>query len=1144
MLPISRFGRYGPLGPDDPDNSQPFISALRLLQEQGGLAPVQPSAVHDSSTFPAESDASTPPPPSPSVVIGWAPPSPSPQPSLDISTLTEVPPEELEALRALVPSPEQDAFRLSDAELREILDAIPNLSQEEAAAMFRVLGGIPTDRIQSHLLESIRTSVYGVLSSSDGGSHTPVQGPMEIDGSPGNLDNPITVSDSSQGEQAIDTRIASSFTATPVLPISDVLISAPAYTEGTRAHIASLLTEGGDYSQIALIDLQQEAVDAMMGATDKLNQAVEGYSHYFLEQPLHMHVTPTFAVAPKSLQRMVDIVTSVVSMGAHDDRDVEHGKVWCSLMPGLWYCLSFTFLSAILRGCIRTPRIAHHGRFDFLPSLDTFRFSAQLPMPETQHDALRFMAQQLLDHIEGPQGGPLLPHAAAMTVRDAAWQAQRELIKEEIRRAVLLIRERISTMALAEIIDQIESGDSVQEITRTLELELEEEAHAKFADRISQIKADTVAKLKEDARLEASDEARIRQDEWRFEYLAKHMADAEAAARQEQVKHFTAVYAGREDFKEQGKRAAKRTSDREYYDTLEECRKTNKALANKEIAAEIAEYKQQRRASLMLQADQEVSCKERERVRQAAVKLGLIHPLEPDDLAPVPKRSRREPRSRTASLVLSDARSRSASVSTVRKRGRSTSLDTPRQSSFQAQVEPSPCPLAGEEDTPMNSPNKSLTGSQIAQVKQELIEDDPLRGLRSSSHCPDNAMTDDSPSPKTQWPSAAHSRHATPAPDFTNLPPHFTPAPDMLPFEARIRGSDMVDDGPAPSDRTPTRELDPTKAAAHLISNTVRDEIDKRLNPITKQLNTLIDIVQRMSDKVYNKPTVAQAAPPTAAPAPTRKVPQNQRPSTLPVPLTPPVPGAPATHSQGVSETVYVAKHVPVTDATSEAPAAISPTLAVDAVEFPLIEETRLAIPSHRIKRNMENKAAKDRQWRQVPGATGPSHTPQDMPDITCVDGDDGHIPLRSSRIRPLFASIATQKVVMQHQKATTTGNQARAVQGRSKSGQRQAIPPNEQSVTYATVIRHGGLPNAEAERALHAKPPHFLVQVAQHALDRLLRFPTKILHGNWSTNYDQTHNFSYVLVGLISARDLIALESQLCEPFQDALICAPPCSG
>jgi hypothetical protein len=472
--------------------------ALRLLQEQGGLAPAQQSIIPTSSAFPPGPVDYTPPPPSPSVVIGWDSgfQTLSQCQSPALSTLTEVPIEELEALRALIPSPHQDAYRITDEELQEILDGIPNLSQEEAAAMFKVLGSIPTDRVQEHLLESIQTSVHGVLSSSDGGSHTPVQAPMEIDPSPGNLENPISISDSSQEVQVIDTRIASSFAGPPILPISDASMSALAFTESTREHVASLLTEGGDYSQIAPIDLHQEAVGTMIGATDELNQAVKGYSHYFLDQPLHLAVSPTFLVDSDLLHRMVDVVLLVVSMGAHDDLDVKHGEAWHSLMPRSWYCLSFVLLGAILQGCICTPCIAHHSRFDFRPCLDSFCFSAQLPMPETQHDALWFMAQQLLDHLDGPQGGPLLPHAAAMTVRDAAWQAQRELIREEVHHITNPIRERVSAMALSEIIDQLEVGEAVADITCTLELEVEEAACVKFADKLKQIKVNTTVMLR------------------------------------------------------------------------------------------------------------------------------------------------------------------------------------------------------------------------------------------------------------------------------------------------------------------------------------------------------------------------------------------------------------------------------------------------------------------------------------------------------------------------------------------------------------------------------------------------------------------------------------------------------------------------
>jgi hypothetical protein len=102
------------------------------------------------------------------------------------------------------------------------------------------------------------------------------------------------------------------------------------------------------------------------------------------------------------------------------------------------------------------------------------------------------------------------------------------------------------------------------------------------------------------------------------------------------------------------------------------------------------------------------------------------------------------------------------------------------------------------------------------------------------------------------------------------------------------------------------------------------------------------------------------------------------------------------------------------------------------------------------------------------------------------VDDDDSLIPLHSSCIHPLFASVATQKVVAQHQKATTTGDQACAVQGRSKVGHWKVVSADEQSVTHATIIQHGRLPNAEDKRALWAKPPHFLIQAAQRALDRL----------------------------------------------------------
>jgi hypothetical protein len=338
-----------------------------------------------------------------------------------------------------------------------------------------------------------------------------------------------------------------------------------------------------------------------------------------------------------------------------------------------------------------------------------------------------------------------------------------------------------------------------------------------------------------------------------------------------------------------------------------------------------------------------------------------------------------------------------------------------------------------------------------------------------------------------------------------------------------------TDDVPDPEDRTPSAEPDPIRAAEHHITNCVRHEIETRLNPFSKQLNALTTIVQTLSDRIFASPP---AAPAQTTPANARPRTQNATPPTLPVLKDAPVPRAPATPSQGVPDIADVPSHNTVTDAMSEEPNSVNFTEPVDAVMFPSLEETRLAIPSRRVKRNAENKAAREKQRSSVPGATGPIPTPLPTPHAARVDSDDGHIPLRTSRVRPMFASIVTQKAMNQHQSATILGNQARLVQGRSKSGKATRTELADESVTHATVIRHGGLPDAEAERALHAKPAHFLVQAAQRALDRLSRTSPRILHGAWSQNYDQTHNFSYVLSGLISAHDLLKYKTQLCKPF------------
>jgi hypothetical protein len=202
----------------------------------------------------------------------------------------------------------------------------------------------------------------------------------------------------------------------------------------------------------------------------------------------------------------------------------------------------------------------------------------------------------------------------------------------------------------------------------------------------------------------------------------------------------------------------------------------------------------------------------------------------------------------------------------------------------------------------------------------------------------------------------------------------------MPPFMAHLGNNDDTD-GPAPSDHTPTADPVPNMAMAHHITNCVRHEIDTRLNPVISSLNALITMVQRIDREstehvCTNPPTptppvaVTQAVPAKAVLTPACKPSQNIPSSNPPVLMVAPDPCPPVTCGQGGVESGKAPKHVPVTDATSEVPAPTLPSLTVDAVEFPSLEETRPAIPSHRVKCNAENKAARERQWRQVPGVS------------------------------------------------------------------------------------------------------------------------------------------------------------------------------
>jgi hypothetical protein len=128
---------------------------------------------------------------------------------------------------------------------------------------------------------------------------------------------------------------------------------------------------------------------AVKRTLEELNEGVEGYSHYFLSEPLTLCTEPAVKIASPHLRRILDIAGATLSMGPRNSQD---GDPWRMLRLSDWFRASTYVLSAVLRGCVRTPKVARMGNFPLLPLRDSFLYSNDLPELETQTDALRAMA--------------------------------------------------------------------------------------------------------------------------------------------------------------------------------------------------------------------------------------------------------------------------------------------------------------------------------------------------------------------------------------------------------------------------------------------------------------------------------------------------------------------------------------------------------------------------------------------------------------------------------------------------------------------------------------------------------------------------------------------------------------------------------
>ncbi|KAN0140656.1 hypothetical protein V8E53_001483 [Lactarius tabidus] len=353
----------------------------------------------------------------------------------------------------------------------------------------------------------------------------------------GNHSNPIYVHSSSPGMEhlAITQRLEQAEASLSVEP--ERLTPVFQQQEATQAASINLRSMGSSiiqhasFQNITRDSLVNDAETMLHAITNELNQAVEGHSHYFLREPLTILADPALPVKTEELRRILDISAAVLSGGPSKDQN----DVWTTLRPSDWFRASTHIMASILRGAVRTKKFAQTGNFPLEPMRDDYRRANSLPQLETQRDLLEALSLQIAEQLS-LENGPYLPEDSVSGIRATVWRAHEAQIRAAVARKANEVEDRISTMGLAELIDNLLNEASMSQITTTLKEDVElqirskynnaclaaendayhalikeatKEGKARAAAEALQLYADTCAKLKEMKERQAIADAEI-----------------------------------------------------------------------------------------------------------------------------------------------------------------------------------------------------------------------------------------------------------------------------------------------------------------------------------------------------------------------------------------------------------------------------------------------------------------------------------------------------------------------------------------------------------------------------------------------------------------------------------------------------------
>ncbi|KAN0141436.1 hypothetical protein V8E53_000681 [Lactarius tabidus] len=599
MPPRRRLGPNAPPDDNNPHSNLPpsfparFMSVLELYRAQRDtLSQVQAA------------------PPSPTFRVQYQPDAPPVHHTLFAilsSQATVVAQEEFDTIREAVPSPPETPSPETILEAVEqvwaaLRAAVPvrgssinysisrSLSFAEARESIRSGASSPMDNLLTH---ASNMPLFLAGSTSEGqlsASYHPqsIEVENQLPHVIGDQQHPISVHSSSVSDhQAITSHLASCPASLNILedrltPTYHIPPESYNATLSLRS-LASIPIRGNSIEVITgQNDCYFEAVGLMDTIKDELNQAAEGHSHYFLKEPLTILQDPAFPVQSDELQWILDLTTAALSVGPHTDNGDD---VWSLLRPSDWFRAATHTMAAILRGCVCTRNIGCLGNFPLHPLRNTYRRSNNLPELETQCDLLEAISLQIAEHLS-LDNGPYLPQDSIDGIRATVWCTHKAQIRAAVSQKANEVEHKLTTLGLAELIDNLLNEASIEEITNTVREDIALQTRSKYNN----------------AKLEAENKAY-------HEMINQAMAEGKDRAANEALETYAITNKKLREMKE---RQAKDNADKYYQNLLSKAKEQACLKADSEFARLLAD----KRSAIAPRVDAEIALEHKKLVEE------------------------------------------------------------------------------------------------------------------------------------------------------------------------------------------------------------------------------------------------------------------------------------------------------------------------------------------------------------------------------------------------------------------------------------------------------------------------------------------------------------------------------------------------